>query len=125
MKFLTPLKSTGLFEITFGGRVIKFSNGSTLEQMGADDPQKMRGVRHDILYVCEANELEPEVWMQMNIRTTGKIFLDFNPSVDETHWLNELRSRPESALIVSTYKDNPFLDAQQIKEIEYLINTVS
>jgi len=102
---------------SYGGRKVEF--------IGIDDPQKARGPRRDILYCNEANELAPEDFFQLQIRTKYRVFLDFNPD-DEDVWINteleQRRSREEGdvEVIVSTFKDNPFLDASIRKEIERL-----
>jgi len=62
------------------------------------------------------------------IRTEGKIILAFNPD-DEDIWINteleqrRVKERGDVEVIVSTYLDNPFLDPQIVKEIEYLKET--
>jgi phage terminase large subunit len=55
------------------------------------------------------------------MRTTGKVFIDFNPS-DTEHWIYDLIKQDNCALIKSTYKDNPFLTKDQVEYIENLIN---
>ena len=97
-----------------------FPNGSQVEFFGADNGQKLRGRKRDVLWINESNELSFEEFTQLNMRTTEKLIFDFNPS-ENFHWLYDLISRPESILIHSTYKDNPFLGAAQVKEIENLI----
>lgn len=99
-----------------------FPNGSVIEFFSVDDSQKLRGRKRTILFVNEANELDGEEFLQLNMRTTGKIFIDFNPSELE-HWTYDLIDRPESVMIHSTYKDNPFLEKRIITEIENLIKT--
>ena len=101
--------------------VYRFENGSEVEFFGADDEQKLRGRRRDILWINEANELNFEEFTQLNMRTTEKLYFDFNPS-DNYSWLYDLMLRENSILIHSTYKDNPFLSESQVKEIENLIN---
>lgn len=98
-----------------------FENGSSVEFFAVDDEQKLRGRKRDILWANEANELNFEEYTQLNMRTSGKLIFDFNPS-DNFHWLYDLISRPESVLIHSTYKDNPFLEQALVNEIENLIN---
>lgn len=99
--------------------------GRQVEFIGIDDPQKARGPRRDILYCNEANELTYEDFQQLNMRTRYKVFIDFNPD-DEDIWINteiEQKRRTEVwdvELIVSTYKDNPFLSKEIIHEIEAL-----
>jgi len=100
---------------------IKFDNGSLIEFFSVDDEQKLRGRRRDILWANEANELTFEEFNQLNMRTTEKLFFDFNPS-DNYHWLYDLITRDNCKTIHSTYKNNPFLAESQVKEIENLIN---
>lgn len=97
-----------------------FDNGSLIEFFGADNDQKLRGKKRDILFCNEANELDQDEWVQLIMRTTGKAFLDFNPS-DTDHWIYDLIKEEKSILIKSTYKDNPFLSSEQIEYIENLI----
>lgn len=104
----------------YGKRIIEF--------IGIDDPQKARGPRRDILYCNEANELTREDFFQLFIRTKYKTFLDFNPD-DEDIWINteleQKRSIKEKDVnvIVSTYRDNPFLEKAMVDEIERLERT--
>ena len=94
-------------------------NNTLIEFFSIDDAQKRRGSKRDILFVNEANELTWEDFFQLNIRTTTQVYLDFNPS--ETFWYNDkLQSRDDITIIHSTYKDNPYLNPEQINEIERL-----
>lgn len=97
----------------------EFQNGSTIQFISCDDPQKKRGSKRDILYINEANELEFDDFFQLSIRTTEKIILDFNPS-DQHHWIyDDVITRPDAELHKSSYLDNPFLPEQTIKGIEH------
>ena len=92
---------------------------SIIEFFSIDDAQKRRGTKRDILYINEANELTSEDFFQLQVRTTTQVFMDFNPS--EYFWFNtELESRDDVEVIKSTYKDNPYLNEDQVKEIERL-----
>ena len=100
-----------------------------VEFIGADDQQKLRGAKRNILYCNEANELEyKQEFFQLLMRTENKIFIDFNPD-DEQVWINqelELKRAKEVGdvdVIVSNYKDNSYLPKSLIKEIEYLQKT--
>lgn len=85
------------------------------EFFGMDEPQKSRGRSRDVLWCNEANELTTEDFFQLNIRTTGQVFMDFNPS-DEFHWIyDEILTRPDCTFIKSTVFDNPFCP-QSIKD---------
>lgn len=113
-----------LIKINKSERTYKYA-GRTIELFGCDDAQKMRWPRRDILYCNEANELSPEEFFQLQIRTRYKIFLDFNPD-DEDVWINRDLEQERAAkendveVIVSTYKDNPFLAKSIVQEIERL-----
>lgn len=99
----------------------KFPNGSTINWYSAGDSQKIRGRKRDILFLNESNELDYETYMQFKLRTTGKVFIDFNPS-DHQSWIYNLMEDPRTCTVKSTYKDNTFLPQSQIDFIENLIN---
>lgn len=94
--------------------------GNEIEFFGLDEPQKVRGRKRRFLWLNEANELTREDFTQLNLRTTGQIFMDYNPS-EEDHWIYDMiLTRPDCELIKSTYLDNPFLPKELIAEIERL-----
>lgn len=99
--------------------IYTFDNGSIIEFFSVDDEQKIRGRKRDIGWCNEANELFYDDFMQLNMRTTEKLYFDYNPS-ESNSWLYELPEH-ESVLIKSTYKDNPFLDKSIKRQIEQLI----
>ena len=84
---------------------------------GCNEGQKLRGQKRDILFINEANELTKDTFRQLEMRTTGMIFMDYNPSFTEG-WIIDLLKRPDVFLIHSTYKDNPFLEQSIIDTIE-------
>jgi phage terminase large subunit len=95
-------------------------NGNLVEFISLDQPTKVRGRKRDVLFINEANELFFEDWQQLIFRTTDKIILDYNPS-DEFHWIYEkVKTREDADFYITTYKDNPFLQQEIIKEIERL-----
>ena len=84
---------------------------------GLDEPQKLRGRKQHIFWLNEANEATKEDFLQVELRTSQKIYLDYNPS-DEYHWLYEtVIPRPDCTLIKSTFLDNPYLDPELKKTI--------
>jgi phage terminase large subunit len=91
---------------------------SEVEFISVDQPQKIRGRKRKYLFMNEANEFTSEDFKQLNMRTTGRIYMDFNPS-DTFHWIyDDILTRPDVTFIKSTYRDNPFLEKQIIHEIE-------
>ena len=80
-----------------------FSNG-VIEFFGADESDKVRGPRRDILFLNEANNIPWETARGLDIRTNKFTFADWNPVSEfwvHTNWIGQ----PENAYIHSTYKD--------------------
>jgi phage terminase large subunit len=94
-----------------------FTNGSYIEFFSADQPNKLRGARRDVLFVNECNNITWESYYQLAIRTRRFIYLDYNP-VSEFWVDTELINDKDSEMIVLTYKDNEALDLSIVKEIE-------
>lgn len=100
--------------------IYTFKNGSWIEFFSADNEQKLRGSKRQILYVNEANELTFIEWQQLKMRTTTFALLDYNPSFSDDHWLCDINRDPRTYHFISTYKDNPFLEQTIVDEIESL-----
>lgn len=94
------------------------TTGATMRFFSADDWGKVKGSRRDILFINEANRIEWETFRQLAVRTTGTIFLDWNPDTEYWYEKRGIASRPDTVEIHSTYLDNPFLGEVQIAEIE-------
>ena len=95
-------------------------NGNLIEFISVDQPQKIRGRKRDYLWLNEANEFTYEDYQQLILRTTDKVYLDYNPS-DPYSWIyDKVITRDDCTFIKSTYKANPFLDKDTIAEIERL-----
>jgi phage terminase large subunit len=96
-----------------------FDNDSQIEFFSTDSAEKLKGLKRDILWVDEANELSHEQFMQLAIRTTGQILLSFNPSFSPKHYIiSELAVRDDAELFITTYRDNPYLPSEQVQFIE-------
>lgn len=94
-----------------------FKNGSFIEFFSADQPDKLRGARRDVLFVNECNNIDWESYYQMAIRTRRFIYLDYNPVAE--FWVDtELKDDEDAEMVVLTYKDNEALDESIVKEIE-------
>jgi phage terminase large subunit len=94
-----------------------FSNNSFIEFFSADQPDKLRGARRDVLFINECNNVDWESYYQLAIRTRKFIYLDYNPVTE--FWVDtELVHDADSEMIVLTYKDNEALDLSIVAEIE-------
>ena len=90
---------------------------SNVQFINSDDPEKLRGLKSDILFIDEASELDEESYFQLSIRTTGRIILSYNPTVSPYHWL---RTMQDCDRFVTTYKDNTYLPKEMVVAIEEL-----
>ena len=90
---------------------------SIIEFFGTDDIGKVHGPERDILFVNEGNYIKYDIFYHLAVRTTGAIFLDFNPT--KIFWYHEeVQGKQKHAFIKSTYLDNEFLTVAQIERIE-------
>jgi phage terminase large subunit len=90
---------------------------SSIEFFSADNIGKVHGSSRDYLFINECYFILYETFRQLAVRTRKTIFLDYNPR--SRFWVDEhLLDRESTELIHSTYRDNPFLSAEQIAEIE-------
>lgn len=127
ISMLAKLDITNLFhyhktERTFTNK----QTGSKIYFLALDNPQKIRSVAFDYVHLEEANELPFETFRQiiLRLKPSGRIYISFNPS-DSNVWINtEIeQKRDDYTLIKSSYKDNAFLQPEQVAEIEYLKET--
>jgi phage terminase large subunit len=118
--FIKILQETGIYKDANWNRstlTYTFDNGSFIEFFSADQSDKLRGARRDVLFVNEANNVAWDAYHQMAIRTRKFIYIDYNPSAE--FWAHtELMNSPDSDFIILTYKDNEALEPAIVKEIE-------
>jgi phage terminase large subunit len=118
--FLKVMDWTGRYVDSNWNRTLltyKFANGSYIEFFSAEQESKLRGARRNILYINEANNISFEAYHQLAIRTSGEIWLDFNPTAE--FWAHtEVLKDNDSEHIILTYKDNEALPDTIIHDIE-------
>ena len=118
--FLKIMVETGRFRDNQWNRSslkYTFTNGSYIEFFSVEQPDKLRGARRNVLYVNEANNVPFEAYTQLSIRTSGDIWIDFNPTA--SFWAHsEVVGQPDADYITLTYKDNEALPETIISDIE-------
>jgi phage terminase large subunit len=90
--------------------------GVCIEFFGCDNASKVHGPARDILFINEAQRVPREIFRQLDVRTTLKVIIDFNPV--RRFWGETDFTGDKYVTIHSTYKDNPYLSKQQIEAIE-------
>jgi phage terminase large subunit len=118
--YLKIMKETGRYIGSNYNKTLlryEFTNGSYIEFFSADVEEKLRGGRRGVLYINEANSINYEAYLQLAIRTSGDIYLDYNPSA--RFWVHtEVINQPNVDFIILNYKDNEGLPDEVVKMLE-------
>ncbi len=105
---------------------IKFPNGSEIIFMGLDEETKLLSLNNiGAIFIEEAFEVPKSIVEQLDLRLRGninnqQILMAFNP-ISKNHWLYDFcEINPPSNFLYthSTYKDNPFLNAEYVASLE-------
>ena len=118
--FLNIMEATGHYNDSRFNRtdsIYTFDTGSRIEFFSADQPDKVRGPRRDILFINEANNIDYESYDQLSIRTKKTIWLDYNPT-HEYWYYTEVKPHVDHDFLTLTYKDNEALEPAIIADIE-------
>ena len=118
--FKDILISIGIWDenrMNIADRIYTFDSGAIVQFINTDDPDKLRGLKSDALYMDEANEVDEDAYFQLSIRTAGKIILSYNPTISPYHWLRQMQ---DCERYTTSYRDNPYLPKEMVKSIEDL-----
>lgn len=97
-------------------RVIHFKNGSIIEFTSSDSVlDAQQGKRH-YLFVNEANSISHDIFWQLAIRTSKKVYIDYNPSIP--FWAHDKVNEPNVIRFISDHRHNPFISQEMHDEIE-------
>ena len=105
---------------------ITFPNGSCIIMCGLDTEEKLLSLTNiSTVWIEEAYEVEKEKVEQLNLRMRGaannqQLLLSWNP-ISKNSWLYKFSVEDppaNSVFIHSTYKDNPFLNAEYIEALD-------
>lgn len=119
--FLSIMEGNGYYKDDNWNRtdfIYTFENGSRLEFFSADSSDKVRGPRRNgDLFMNECNNISYDTYTQLVIRTSGNIWLDYNPV--QSFWVNdEILPNVDHDFLKLTYLDNEGLDPAIVQEIE-------
>lgn len=104
--------------------VYRFDNGSIIRFVGLDDTTgKLRGMRSDIVMIDEVNTVSMSSFVQLDIRTQNYILAAYNPEIPTDWWGLDYEKKDNGCVLVSTWRDNAFLDQRIIDSINSLKET--
>ena len=129
-EILTKWKIINLCNVNNSNMIITLPNGSEIIFLGLDDETKLLSISGiTCVFVEEVFEVPKDIVEQLNLRLRGgsknkQVLMAFNP-ININSWLYSFtKNLPEDAIYIhSTFRDNPFLDAQYIKQLESLYKT--
>ena len=105
---------------------IRFPNGSEIILLGLDEETKLLSLNNvSVIWVEEAYEVPQPIVEQLNIRMRGQaanqqLLLSWNP-ISRNSWLYgfTVENPPANSIYIhSTYRDNPFLNAEYIAALD-------
>ena len=117
--FLSIMKETNRYnrnQWNITNSVYTFTNGSTIEFFSVENEQSVRGPRRTDLYINECNKITFEVYNQLAMRTSGDIYLDYNPS--HRFWVDDIMDQDNIEKLTLTYKDNEALPKTVVEFLE-------
>jgi len=123
--FFEILDNLGLYDETRHNKTQNeyHLNGNLIEFIGLRESRRIRGRKRNDLFINEVNETAKESFRQLAFRTTDEIIIDYNPSEPYSWVYDDIETREDCDLMVTTYRDNPFLEPAIVKEIELLEET--
>lgn len=97
-------------------RTITFNNGSVVEFNSYKDEQDAKSGKRTYAFFNEANGIPFSIFEQINMRTSKKTIIDFNPSA--RFWAHDkLFGLPTTDWFNSTFRDNPFINPNVKRKI--------
>lgn len=128
-EILAKWKLTPYVKINESDFRIRFThNGSEILFIGLDDETKLLSLNNiGAIFIEEAFEVPQAIVEQLNLRLRGKtenqqILLAWNP-ISKDSWLYNFSvvNPPENSIFIhSTFRDNPFLNAEYVAALEEL-----
>jgi phage terminase large subunit len=104
--------------------VYRFHNSSVVRFIGLDDKTgKLRGMKSDIVMVDEVNTIEMNSFVQLDIRCEKYILTAYNPEIPTDWWGLDYEQKDNGCVLISTWRDNAFLEQRIIDSINSLRET--
>lgn len=112
--FFEIIESAGFYDIKKHDRT-NFTYelfGCLFEFFSVSDYERIKGRKRDYLWINEATEVSYDEYWQLQMRTTTKTFIDFNPSDTYSYIFEKFENDKDAVFIYSTILDNPFVETK-------------
>jgi phage terminase large subunit len=107
-------------------QVLQLPRRNEIYFRGLDDAEKIKSSEFNYIWMEEATEFDYEDYLQLKLRlrratnSVNQMFLTFNPVAGWTQKQFFEQENDDVAILHTTYIDNPFLDSEYTKMLEYL-----
>ena len=107
-------------------QVLQLPRRNEIYFRGLDDAEKIKSSEFNYIWMEEATEFTFEDYLQLKLRlrrattSVNQMFLTFNPVAGWTQKQFFEQESDDVAILHTTYLDNPFLDIEYTKMLEYL-----
>lgn len=117
-----PILNSKIVEYNKSDRVYTFINGSIMEFKSYDSWQDAKAGKRQYLFINEANGINYEIAKQLILRTTKRVFIDYNP--DSEFWVHQnYLNNPKATFFYSDHRMNPYVPEETRQELEALKQT--
>jgi phage terminase large subunit len=100
-------------------KIYHFKNGSIIEFTSYESSQDAKNGKRNVLFVNEANGIDYSIYAELDLRTSYRTYIDYNPNAE--FWVHEkVLKLPNVAYFISNYKHNPFISESITESIERL-----
>lgn len=107
-------------------QVLQLPRRNEIYFRGLDDAEKIKSSEFNYIWMEEATEFDYEDYLQLKLRlrratnSVNQMYLTFNPVAGWTQKQFFEQENDDIAILHTTYLDNPFLDSEYTKMLEYL-----
>ncbi len=107
-------------------QVLQLPRRNEIYFRGLDDAEKIKSSEFNYIWMEEATEFDYEDYLQLKLRlrratnSVNQMFLTFNPVAGWTQKQFFEQESDDVAILHTTYVDNPFLDIEYTKMLEFL-----
>lgn len=103
-------------------KIYHFRNGAIIEFTSYDNSQDAKNGKRNVLFINEANGIDYSVYAELDMRTSYRTYIDYNPNAE--FWVHEkVLKMPNVAYFISNYKHNPFISdsiRETIENLQYI-----
>jgi phage terminase large subunit len=100
-------------------KIYYFKNNSIIEFASYENSQDAKNGKRDYLFINEANGIDYSIYSELELRTSKRIFIDYNPNFE--FWVHtQVIPQSNTAYFISNYEHNPFISDSIVEGIKRL-----